>query len=107
MTPCCPDYAADLDYAPETGYWTGAVWPQTTSALLRGLRLVGEEALAVKFARAYYHANAHLFARTGTIWENLSPEQCERPKAKSGDSFCGWGALAPITIAREFLGFVP
>lgn len=103
-----PSLAADdPDYAPETGYWTGAVWPPTTYALLRGLRLVGEEELAVTFARAYYNANAHLFARTGTIWENLSPEQCERPKAKSGDSFCGWGALAPISIAREFLGFVP
>lgn len=99
--------ADDPDYTPETGYWTGAVWPPTTYTLLRGLRQIGEEELAVEFARRYYNANAHLFERTGTIWENLSAEQCERPKEKSGDSFCGWGALAPISIAHEFLGFTP
>jgi glycogen debranching enzyme len=95
--------ADDPDYAPETGYWRGSVWPPTTYMLLRGLRKVGEEELAKDFARRNYAAHAALYRATGTVWENISPEQCERPKAHSGRDFCGWSALTPIAIAKEFL----
>ena len=97
---------ADPSYAPETGYWTGAVWPPTTYMTLRGLRLYGYEELAQQLARKWYNANARLFELTGTIWENVSPEQCDRPKRMSGREFCGWSALAPVTLPVEF-GWLP
>ena len=90
------------DYEPETAYWRGVVWPPTTYIALRGLVDCGETAFAEDAARRYYNANAALFESTGTVWENVSPEQCERPKAWSGRDFCGWGALAPVALPVEF-----
>lgn len=56
-----------------------------------------------KYAQRYYAAYAELYRSTGTIWENISPEQYDCPKKVSAPDFCGWGALVPVTIAREFL----
>ena len=94
--------AADPDYDPENGYWLGASWPPTTYAALRGLVEWGETDFAEEAARRYYNANAELWVRTGTVWENVSPEQCERPKNFSGFDFCGWGAIVPIALPAEF-----
>lgn len=95
--------ADDPDYQPETGYWRGAVWPCTTYTVLLGLRKIGAEAFARDAARRYYDACATLYCSTGTIWENISPEQCQTPKKRAMDNFCGWGALGAVNIAREFL----
>ena len=70
---------------------------------LRGLQAVGEEALARQYARRYYNACLNLYLKTDTIWENISPEQCDQPKQAAGSDFCGWGALAPIAVYREFI----
>ncbi|MBR1609711.1 MAG: hypothetical protein IJ678_08880 [Kiritimatiellae bacterium] len=94
--------AADPDYDPENGYWLGASWPPTTYAAIRGLVEWGETDFAEESARRWYNANAELWVRTGTVWENVSPEQCERPKNRSGFDFCGWGALAPVAMPAEF-----
>lgn len=100
--------ADDPDYRPESAYWSGVTWPCTTYMVLRGLRDNGFEAAAQELARKIYHAYAELFDRTGTVWENISPEQSAMPRArKSGRDFCGWGALIPIAVAREFLGLQP
>ena len=90
------------DYRPETSYWRGVVWPPTTYVALRGLVDAGETAFAEDAARRYYNANAALWESTGTVWENVSPEQCDRPKEQSGRDFCGWGALAPVALPVEF-----
>lgn len=94
--------ADDPDYEPETAYWRGAVWPSTNYALLRGLVECGYATFAEEAARRYYNANAALFEKTGTIWENLSAEQCDHVKERSGRDFCGWGAIAPIALPAEF-----
>ena len=70
-------------------------------AIVRDLRVV-PILLAQQLARKWYNANARLFELTGTIWENVSPEQCDRPKQMSGREFCGWSALAPVTLPVEF-----
>ncbi|MBQ7721430.1 MAG: hypothetical protein IJT64_00825 [Kiritimatiellae bacterium] len=94
--------ADDPDYEPETAYWRGAVWPSTNYALLRGLVECGYKDFAEDAARRYYNANAELFEKTGTIWENISPEQCDHVKERSGPDFCGWGAIAPLALPAEF-----
>lgn len=94
--------ADDPDYAPETSYWRGVVWPSTNYALFRGLVERGYSDFAEDSARRYYNANAALFEKTGTIWENISPEQCDHVKDQSGSDFCGWGAIAPIALPTEF-----
>ena len=90
-------------YEPENGYWLGSVWPPTTYMALRGLRANGLEKEAKYFAKRYYNANLNLFLKTGTIWENISPEQSLEPKAWAGPDFSGWGNLAPIAIYKEFI----
>ena len=69
---------------------------------LLGLLEWGERDFAEEAARRYYDANAELWVRTGTVFENNSPEQCERPKERSGRDFCGWGAIAPVALPAEF-----
>ncbi len=95
--------ADDPAFRPETEYWRGSVWPCTNYVALCGLRNIGREAAAKKYAQRYYAAYAELYRSTGTIWENISPEQYDCPKKVSAPDFCGWGALVPVTIAREFL----
>lgn len=95
--------ANEPEYNPENGYWLGSVWPPTTYVAIRGLMKLGEQDLALDFARRYYNANAQLWRKTGTIFENISPEQCDHPKNRAGSDFCGWGALAPVALYKELL----
>ena len=95
--------ANDKDYAPETGYWLGSNWPCTTYMALRGLKVLGYEKEARLFAKRYYNACLNLFLKTGTIWENISPEQCLDKKANAGPDFTGWSALTPIAVYKEFV----
>lgn len=95
--------ACEAEYDPEGGYWRGSSWPCTTYMVLRGLRACRQEELARELARRYYNANLNLFLKTGTIWENISPEQCAAPKRRACNDFTGWGALAPIAIYHEFI----
>lgn len=94
--------ASDPDFEPETGYWRGAVWPPTTYMTICGLREYGFTKEAEAIARRWYNANAEFFVRTGTVWENLPPDQCVKMKRRSGRDFCGWSALAPIALPAEF-----
>ncbi|MBO4552888.1 hypothetical protein J5754_00565 [bacterium] len=91
-------------YEPETGYWLGSNWPCTTYMALRGLKAMGAMEEAKYFAKRYYNANLNLFLKTGTVWENISPEQCLEPKrAGAGSDFAGWGNLPPIAVYKEFI----
>lgn len=95
--------ANEPEYNPEHGYWHGSVWPPTTYVAIRGLMKLGERDLALDIARRYYNANAQLWRKTGTVFENISPEQCDHPKDRAGNDFCGWGGLAPIALYKELL----
>ena len=94
--------ADDPDYDPENGYSAGPVWIFMDYMILRGLRSCGREALARSIASKLFEGTLRLFRSTGTIWENYSPEDSGRP-AKGEPDFCGWSALAPIAVRREFL----
>lgn len=95
--------ANEKEYDSEHAYWLGSVWPPTNYVALRGLRAIGAEDFAREAASRYYNANLKLFKKTGTIWENISPEQSESPKERAFQDFCGWGNLAPVAIWKEFL----
>ena len=100
--PCLPP--CEKPYEPETGYWLGSNWPCTTYMVLRGLSAAGAKEEAKYFAKRYYNACLNLFLKTGTVWENISPEQCLEPKkAGAGSDFAGWGNLAPIAVYKEFI----
>ena len=95
--------ADDPDYRPESGYARGPAWAHTNYMVLAGLRKYGETKLARTLAERFYRAAEAIWQTTGTIWENYSPDQCDRPPEHSGRDFCGWSALIPITFYREFL----
>lgn len=92
----------DPEYEPETGYWRGAVWPSTNYMAIHGLLKYGEKEFAEDVARRYYNAYAAIWEITGSVWENISCEQCDHIKPWSGENFCGWGAIAPIALPKEF-----
>lgn len=94
--------ADDPDYDPQNGYSAGPVWIFMDYMILRGLRKCGQEELAHHIARKMYDGTLRLFEKTGTVWENYSPESAEIP-SKGDPDFCGWSALAPIAIRREFI----
>ena len=58
---------------------------------------------AKNIAGRFYTAAYKIWEKTGTIWENYSPIQCETESPAASPDFCGWSALIPITIYREFL----
>lgn len=71
--------------------------------VLAGLEKYGEKELAREFAQKLHRAAETLWEKTGTVWENYSPEQADRPPTRSCRDFCGWSALIPIAFYREFL----
>ncbi|HSZ50012.1 MAG TPA: trehalase family glycosidase [Caulobacteraceae bacterium] len=98
-----PAWPADqVGFSPGGDYWMGGVWAPTNYMLLRGLRRCGAEATARGLARAYYWAVAQVFEATGTFWENYSPDSLAPGRIARPD-FCGWTALAPIAVLREFI----
>ncbi len=94
----------DPDYDLETGYWRGPVWCPVMYMLLCGLQKYGFAKTARRIAEKFYTATRHVWEATGTIWENYLPEISDRePGRVASRDFCGWSALAPVTIYREFL----
>ncbi|WP_210516024.1 MGH1-like glycoside hydrolase domain-containing protein [Hymenobacter terricola] len=98
-----PSMAADEpEYRGYGAYWQGGVWAPTTYMVLRGLKLVGKAELARILAQRFYGAVAEVFEHTGTLWENYAPEFASYGHPAKPD-FCGWTAIVPISIWREFI----
>jgi glycogen debranching enzyme len=96
-------YPADQPgYAPEGGYWRGGVWAPTNYMVLRGLQRYRQHALARRLARQYYDGVAEVYRNTATFWENYAPD-ARQPGHPARPDFCGWSAIAPITLRREFI----
>ena len=100
----------DPDFSPNGNYWRGGLWLPTAYAALRGLseygfydvaREAGEKILAHMEA-TYREFSPH------TVWECYSPTRHAPALNEHNDTlvrpdFCGWSALGPISIWREFL----
>ena len=94
--------ASDLDFKGWGDYWLGGVWAPTSYMVLKGLSKVGREDLANQLAEISYQNVAEVFEGTGTFWENYSPDLISYGMPARKD-FCGWTALFPIAVYKEFI----
>jgi glycogen debranching enzyme len=107
-----PSLAADhKDYKPDGQYWLGSVWAPTNVAVIKGLNNYPEVENTTEFATAavekYLDGMYEVYKKTGTIWENYSPEFNMRGLFSKPD-FVGWSGCGPIQLLIEnILGFRP
>lgn len=102
LTPLPALSAADPDYIGYGDYWLGGVWAPTVYMTLRGLTKVGEDDLARLLAAKIYENVAIVFEATDTFWENYAPDLISYGMPAKKD-FCGWTALIPIAVYREYI----
>ena len=94
-------------FDPHGGYWRGAVWAPTTTMVIRGLEAYGHGDLARRVAVQHLDLVAEVYRKTGTIWENYSPEKPE-PGNPALKDFVGWSGLGPILFLLEYgIGLQP
>ena len=97
-----PTLAANqTGYRPSGGYWRGSVWAPTDTMVIRGLEKYGYDDLARKIALNHLELVARVFEKTGTIWENYSPDQPEQGEPAKSD-FVGWSGIGPIMYLLEY-----
>jgi hypothetical protein len=92
----------DPNFQGRGAYWLGSCWAPTNWMVLQGLRTIGRDDLALRLARRWNACVAAVFRDTGTFWENYAPDFLT-PGSQARPDFCGWTALAPIALPREFL----
>jgi hypothetical protein len=98
-----PTLSADHPkYNPLGGYWCGSVWAPTNYMVIRGLSHVGQDDLAHEIAVNHVQNVVGVFNKTGTIWENYSPEAVERGDCSKPD-FVGWSGLPPVAVLFEYV----
>ncbi|MEL7221599.1 MAG: trehalase family glycosidase [Bacteroidota bacterium] len=102
QTPLPALSAADPDYVGWGDYWLGGVWAPTVYMVLKGLTAVGEDALARELAAKVYDNVAVVFEATDTFWENYAQDLISYGMPAKKD-FCGWTALIPITVYKEYI----
>jgi glycogen debranching enzyme len=97
-----PTLAADESgYDPAGGYWRGAVWAPTETLVIRGLENYGHHELARQIALSHLDMVAQVFRKTGTIWENYSPDAVQQGRPAKGN-FVGWSGIGPIVYLLEY-----
>jgi glycogen debranching enzyme len=90
------------EYQFDGGYWKGGVWPPTNYMVLRGLTEYGFDALAHSIGLEHLRRVVEVFQKTGTLWENYSPE-ISAPGQPAKDDFVGWSGLPPIAVFIEYI----
>lgn len=89
------------------GYWCGAVWAPTQMMVIRGLEKYGYDDLARKIALEHLSIVGRVYERTGTVWENYSPDEIRQGNPARED-FVGWSGLGPILFLVEYaIGLKP
>jgi hypothetical protein len=103
-----PTLAADQPgYNPAGGYWRGSAWAPTTTMVIRGLERYGRGPLAREIALNELARMGDVFQKTGTIWENYSPD-APTPGDPAKPDFVGWSGIGPILYLLEFaIGLKP
>ena len=97
----------DPNFMPEGGYWLGSVWAPTNYMIMRGLRAVGERALARDIAARHLACMAELLgtADYDSVWECYSPDLAAPARLKNGNlvrpNFVGWSGLGPFVMLPE------
>jgi hypothetical protein len=80
--------------------WRGGVWPPLNFAVLKGLRMVNQHALAYQIAFSHLQRVATVYQNSATFWDHYAPETAW-PGAHARRDFTGWTALTPIAILLE------
>ncbi len=113
-----PSLAADEKaYQADGHYWLGGVWTPTNVMIIKGLERYGRETdnptdysfneFASAAAEKYLDGLCTVYKKTGTLWENYSPELMMRGNPSQKD-FVGWTGCGPIELLIEnVLGFHP
>jgi hypothetical protein len=97
-----PTLAANqAGYDPFGGYWRGSVWAPTVTMIIQGLGKYGYSDLARKVALNHLDLVAHVYEKTGTIWENYSPDHAQQGNLAKSD-FVGWSGIGPIMYLLEY-----
>jgi hypothetical protein len=97
-----PTLAANQNgYVPAGGYWRGSVWAPTETMVIRGLENYGYDDLAREIALKHLDLVARVYEKTGTIWENYSPDAAQQGSPAKAD-FVGWSGIAPIMYLLEY-----
>jgi hypothetical protein len=94
------------DFIPGSGdYWKGATWVPTNTMTIKGLNEWGYEDLAREIAENDMKCIYLTWKRTGTIYENYSPDQPDQVGSRSKSDFAGWTGTAPIaTFIEDIIG---
>jgi hypothetical protein len=97
-----PTLAANqAGYVPLGGYWRGSVWAPTVTMVIRGLEKYGYSDLAREIALNHLELVAHVYEKTGTIWENYAPDHAQQGDEAKPD-FVGWSGIGPIAYLLEY-----
>jgi hypothetical protein len=97
-----PTLAANQEgYQPDGGYWQGSVWVPTETMVIRGLEKSGYADLARQVALNHLDLVAHVYEKTGTIWENYAPDHVQHGNPAKSD-FVGWSGVGPIMYFFEY-----
>ena len=88
-------------YDPLGGYWCGSVWAATDTVIIQGLEKYGYSGLARSIALNHLELVGRVFEKTGTIWENYSPDYVQQGKPAKGD-FVGFTGIGPIMYFLEY-----
>ncbi len=108
--PCVTLARDDADFNGEHGlYWRGAMWVPTAYMSIKAIEKYGMKDLArVLSLKILEHMNITYQTYTPhTIWECYAPNSyapshsCSRPWKTVRQDFCGWSALAPISLFIE------
>jgi glycogen debranching enzyme len=96
-----PTLSADNEhYVPEGGYWNGSIWAPTAYMVLKGLTANAYDSLAFEIAYNHHSNVVEVFKKTGTFFENYSPDFV---KGNDKKDFVGWTGLAPINVLLEYI----
>jgi len=97
-----PSLAANqAGYEPLGGYWRGSVWPPTDTMIIEGLEKYGYSDLARSIALNHLELVSHVYEKTGTIWENYSPDHAQQGDPSKSD-LVGWSGIGPIMYLLEY-----
>jgi hypothetical protein len=103
---CIPSLSADSEgYNSLTGnQWRGAVWPDLTYLVLRGLQNASEPELAHLLACNHIDTVCRVHETTGRFWENYAPEDLGPGDPSDQDQTGLTGMVVVATMLENILG---
>ncbi|MDD8016846.1 MAG: trehalase family glycosidase [Bacteroidota bacterium] len=106
-----PSLAAnEKEYRSDGTYWVGGVWASTNVMIIKGLdqfEKIGDSPtnhtfteFATEATEKYLDGLYKVYQKTGTLWENYSPDLMMRG-SPSQSNFVGWTGCGPIELLIE------